>query len=77
MSYLTKSRFKIGISYPTNLYYESNSSQFDNNNDAFKRHYEVRYYGYDYGSLQRYDERIIFVILYSDDEYITQMFSYS
>jgi hypothetical protein len=32
--YLTKSRFKIGISCPTKLYYESNSQQFDNNDDV-------------------------------------------
>ncbi len=32
--YLTKSRFKIGISCPTKLYYESNSHEFDNNDNA-------------------------------------------
>jgi hypothetical protein len=34
MKYLTKSRFKIGMSCPTKLYFESNSSQFDNNDDG-------------------------------------------
>ncbi len=33
MKYLTKSRFKIGMSCPTKLYFESNSSQFDNDDD--------------------------------------------
>jgi hypothetical protein len=32
--YLTKSRFKIGMSCPTKLYFESNSLQFDNNDDG-------------------------------------------
>jgi len=32
--YLTKSRFKIGISCPTKLYYESNPQQFENNDDV-------------------------------------------
>ena len=29
--YLTKSRFKVGISCPTKLFFESNTSKFDNN----------------------------------------------
>ena len=29
--YLTKSRFKLGISCPTKLFFESNNSKFDNN----------------------------------------------
>jgi len=33
MSHLTKSRFKIGMSCPTKLYYES-SDKYDNNDDC-------------------------------------------
>jgi len=31
--YLTKSRFKTGLSCPTKLYYQSNPNDFDNNHD--------------------------------------------